>query len=204
MKNRKILLGTAFLFVFLILSACTPAATIEEAPPATCAIVWTPYQASGNNYLGVKDGGDCVNAFALIVDFTEPVESVSLSFSGASKPYIMEVYDESGTLLDIKLQEAQFNNGDGTLFGIGYSSPSANIDRVQFSGPQGGPKVVIAVREIVFSRAGTESSYNFDTFPDGTVIAGNTQDTEGVEWQSLTGNEFADWGFMVSTDLDER
>jgi hypothetical protein len=205
--NRSILLSTAFLFVILVLGACTP--PVEEPLPDTpapeiCAIVWTPYQRSGKNYLGVANDGRCVNASALIIVFVEPVESVTLSFSGADKPYVLQVYDESGTLLGGQVQEAEFNNGDGTLFEIGYSSDLANIEHVQFSGPTGGPTVVIAVREISFSRADTESTYDFDTFPDGTVIAGNKKDAQNREYQSLTGNEFVDWGFLVGTDLDER
>jgi hypothetical protein len=206
MKIRSMVLGMACLCVILVFFACgTPPVEEEEPvpPPIICANVWTPYYSSGNNYLGVANGVPCVNASALILVFEEPVESVSLSFSGASTSYVLQVYDQGGTLLGSEVQRAEFNDGDGTLFEIGYSSDLADIARLQFSGPSGGPRVVIAVREVAFSRAGTESRHNFDTFPDGTAIAGDTQDAEGVEWRSLTGDEFADWGFLVSTDLDE-
>jgi len=207
MRIRNFLLSTALLFVILVLSACTT--PIEEPPIVTpaakiCANIWTPYYSSGMSYLGVVNGLPCLNAGRLIIVFVEPVESVELSFSGASQPYVLQVYDESGTLLGSQVEQAEFNNGDGALFVIGYSSDSANIKRVRFGGPLGGPTMVIAVRGISFSRAGTQSPYNFDTFPDGSVIAGDTQDTEGREWRSLTGNEFVDWGFLVSTDLDEQ
>ena len=204
-KIRGVVLVMACLCVLLVVFACgpTPEEPTPTTPPIICANVWTPYYASGNNYLGVVSSVPCVDASALILVFEEPVESVSLSFSGASTSYVLRVYDEGGTLLGSEVQPAEFNNGDGTLFEIGYPSDSANIGRVEFSGPSGGDRVVIAVREVAFSRGGIESRHNFDTFPDGTAIAGDTQDAEGREWKSLTGTEFADWGFRVSTDLDE-
>jgi hypothetical protein len=209
-RKRTAIGLTLGMLATIVLSACGPtpepqvtAETVPTQEPtpvaAICANVWTPYYSSRKNYLGVLDSASCANAFGLIIDFVEPVDSVSLSFSGASVPYILQVYDENGTQVSSQVQEAEFNNGDGTLFEIGYASNLANIERVLFSGPSGGNRVVIAVREIAFSRTEAESRHNFDTFPDGTVIASDTQDAEGRQWRSLTGDEFADWGFLVST-----
>lgn len=42
-------------------------------------------------------------------------------------------------------------------------------------------------------------SYNFETYPDGTAITGDTADTEGRQWKALAGDEFLDWGFKIGT-----
>jgi len=44
-----------------------------------------------------------------------------------------------------------------------------------------------------------EYKYTFDSFPDGTPITGNTTNTEGHIWQSLQGDEFSEWGFLVAS-----
>lgn len=44
-----------------------------------------------------------------------------------------------------------------------------------------------------------EYLYTFDTFPDGTPITGDTTDAEGYVWQSLQGDEFSEWGFLVAS-----
>lgn len=208
MRIQEVLFSLfATIFVCTVVVSCDPTPTPEltgTPPTKICANVWTPYYSSGKNYLGVVNGVPCINASRLIITFVEPVQSVTLSFSGASRPYVLQAYDESENLLASQVQPAEFNNGDGTLFDISYSNNSANIKFVQFGGPLGGERVVIAIREISFSKGGVTFKYNFDTFPDGTVIAGDSQDTEGREWQSLSGNEFIDWGFLVSTDLDEQ
>lgn len=216
--KRIVTLVTLIMLAAVVLSTCGPTPTpepevvVETAPPevptstpiapGTCANVWSPYYSSGNNYLGVVDS--CPSAYGLIIAFVTPVDSVSLRFSGASTSYILQVYDESGTLLGKEVQKAEFNNGDGSLFEIGYTSSLANIGHVQFGGPSGGPQVVIAVREITFSRGGIESKHNFDRFPDGTIIAADSVDSQGRRWRSLTGNEFEEWGFWVGTNFAEQ
>jgi hypothetical protein len=44
----------------------------------------------------------------------------------------------------------------------------------------------------------TEYKYTFDTFPDGKDILGDTT-RDGLVWQSLDGDEFSEWGFLVAS-----
>lgn len=44
-----------------------------------------------------------------------------------------------------------------------------------------------------------EHSCSFETFPDGTPVTGDTKDTQGIVWQSLEGDEFAECGFLVAS-----
>ena len=39
---------------------------------------------------------------------------------------------------------------------------------------------------------------NFETFPDGTHITGDTTDST-IIWQNLNGDEFSEWGFLVDS-----
>jgi len=206
MKNRwgGLLVGLCFLLMLAI--ACAPVGvTGTPQPPAQtiCAIVWTPYYSSESNYLGVAPGGRCVNALVLIIEFVDPVESITLSFSGAQQNYVLEAYDEAGSLLGKEIQSAEFNNGAGTLFEISYTSTSPSINRIQFY-PSGNRRAVIAIKRISFILGGLESNFTFEYLPDGMPITADTQDSEGRMWHGLMGNEFSAWGFLVSTDLDMR
>jgi hypothetical protein len=199
-------LNAVWLLLILFRTACVPIVSPHTTGPSTaksCVNVWTPYYSSENNYLGVVNGEPCLNAFRLIITFVEPVQSIELSFSGASQSYVLQAYDENRTELGSQTQRAEFNNGDGTLFTISFNSDATDIKSVQFGGPLGGDRIVIAVREISFSKGGVDFPYDFDAFPDGTVIAGDSQDANGRQWKSLIGDEFTAWGFMVTTDLDE-
>ncbi|TKJ30797.1 MAG: hypothetical protein CEE40_03815 [Chloroflexi bacterium B3_Chlor] len=44
-----------------------------------------------------------------------------------------------------------------------------------------------------------EHSCSFETFPDGTPVTGDTKDTQGIVWQRLEGDEFAECGFLVAS-----
>jgi hypothetical protein len=124
---------------------------VASAPVSSCVIVRTSYYSSPHNYLALLDGGNCLNVRRIEITFLEPVLEVELAFSGASEPYVMEVYNGDGELLGSPIQEAEFDE-EGKLFPISFSSDNANISRISFGVFPETVTAVVAIREIRYVR----------------------------------------------------
>ncbi len=125
--------------------------TVASAPVTSCVVVSTSYYSTNDNYLWLRHWGNCANAHRIEIHFVEPVSEVSLKFSGASRYYMMEVYNTEGDLLGDAREEAEFDP-EGRVFTITFASDEADISRASFGAYLSFPKSVVAIREVTHRR----------------------------------------------------
>jgi hypothetical protein len=88
---------------------------------------------------------DRCNTVLLAILFTDPARRVTLTFAGASVPYILSAYDREDNLLG---REHKDGVSRGGTFEVTFASGSADISRVTF----GYEKAVTAVKELEYER----------------------------------------------------
>jgi hypothetical protein len=116
----------------------------------SCAVIWIGYLESDLHYLSVQQGGSSCEHI-LEITFVDPVQKVTLEFTGASLNYFLTAFNDSGDQISGSSVPAEFKK-EGNPTQITVESNGAEIKRVIFHPYQGEGIAVIAVNKITYWR----------------------------------------------------